>query len=315
MAKKMAKRAVSLLCAVVMLVSMLVVPARATYNPALDKMYLGTKFYINHYYTSFAESKCILHSALAGTGDRALDLSNNDSRYDGQNIQMWDTNYSWAQDFTIKPDPNSPNSGWYVIQHTQSSKVLDIENSQENVILWTYHGGDNQLWKFIGVYERLNSGYGNFLGYLIQSKTGKYLTVKSGKVDTDKNAIGRGSNVIATDFLESKYQIWWMESTPKAYFTYVSDIMQDSNDSSAGFINFEFFIGTGYYQIDSYGGTGFLNTNFQDMEWNQAGSICRGRLRIEAYARGEGNITLTLTCDNGCSLGNDATVSRYAAVT
>ena len=90
----------------------------------------------------------------------AMDLSGNNS-YNGSNIQLYRSNWTWAQDFKIQYVKYQNGKNWYKIVHTQSGKVLDVNasnwnsNGGNNVILYQYHGGSNQLWSF----QRSGSGY------------------------------------------------------------------------------------------------------------------------------------------------------------
>lgn len=128
---KCLKKCASLLLAVLMLASVLTLPASA-YNGYMDTLTDGRKYTI----------------ATALNTNFALDLERNDSS-NGTNISVCGSHWGDSQVFTI----SHVYGDWYKIVHTASGKVLDIEGgsseSGTNVCLWPYHGGDNQLWKFV----------------------------------------------------------------------------------------------------------------------------------------------------------------------
>ena len=65
---------------------------------------------------------------------------------DGDNAQIYSNNGTIAQQFRLE----SMGKGYYAIYAQCSGKALDVANSstdpETNVLQWTYHGGDNQLW-------------------------------------------------------------------------------------------------------------------------------------------------------------------------
>ena len=157
--KRSLKQCAAFSLTLLMLMSMLIVPASASPH-VTDTLVSGHQY-----------------SILTSIDERwALDLYRNDFT-DRTNFQICSSHWGDAQIFTI----TNVYGEWYKIIHTASGKSLDIRGgspeSGTNVILWPYHGGDNQLWKFI----RDGSGY------RIQSKLGFYLDVYGGFSSDETN--------------------------------------------------------------------------------------------------------------------------------
>lgn len=185
--KKTVKRSLSLVFVIALLSSLFVVPASAYFT------YTSLPFYYGD-----VRSYTIIP---ASNTSKALDLWGNMSE-DGTNIQTYASNWTDAQIFTIE----HVKDGWYKIMHTASGKVLDVEGvnpaSGTNVFLWSYHGGDNQLWKFIRDGD----------GYRIKSKLGTYLDASaSGNVWAYE-----GNN-------DSGAQLWYLMDASKHNARLVND--------------------------------------------------------------------------------------------
>ncbi len=67
----------------------------------------------------------------------------------GANVQIWNAGNSKPQQWDIQ----QIRPGQFKIINRYSGKVLDAtgKNNGSNVVQWTWHGGDNQLWEMIEV--------------------------------------------------------------------------------------------------------------------------------------------------------------------
>lgn len=144
-------------------------------------------------YTNIANS---LYCIKAQVGNNmTLDVSGSGAS-DGTNIQIYQSNNSIAQKFTIQ----STGDGWYKISNPFSGKCLDVQGgspkSGTNVQLYSYNGSDAQKWRF----------YREGDCYVIKNKLGCYLDVDGAK---DKN----GTNVLVYTKNGTNAQKWKIAET------------------------------------------------------------------------------------------------------
>lgn len=144
-------------------------------------------------YSSVANGTYVFYSGVGS--NRVLDV-NGGSSAQGTNIQLWESNGTAAQKFTV----TKLSSGWYRIANV-NGKALDVYNNERrngaNVIQWGWSGADNQQWKFV------NAGDGY---YYIQSRLGYYL-------DVNGAGTANGTNVQIWEKNNTKAQKWKLAST------------------------------------------------------------------------------------------------------
>ena len=106
-----------------------------------------------------------------------LDIDNA-STNSGANVQLFNSNNTAAQKFSIK----SVGDGYYKIQCEATGKVLDVSDgsmaSNANVQQFSWNGSAAQCWKFV------DAGNGN---YYIQSKLGTVLDIQNGTIRARNN--------------------------------------------------------------------------------------------------------------------------------
>lgn len=145
----------------------------------------------------FNKSKSTLASGLYGLFSSinvsfALDVANG-SNADGANVQLYSSNNTWAQKWTVQVGDD----GYCVIYSLQSGKVLDVCGAGiapgTNVQQYTYNGSDAQFWEPV---------YYGGSGYGFRSKcNGLFLDVDGGNA-------ANGTNV----------QVWQGNDTPAQRF-------------------------------------------------------------------------------------------------
>lgn len=137
-----------------------------------------------------------LHSKL--NYEKVVDISGG-SKANSGNVQLYSTNGSTAQTFTIE----SIGNGYYKIRNTNSGKVLDVAaggvKSGTNVQQWADNGSNAQQWRFVSA----GGGY-----YYIQSRcNGLYLDVSGGSTRNGANIQVYSLN--KTD--SQKFRLEWMQ--------------------------------------------------------------------------------------------------------
>lgn len=206
----------------------------------------------------------------------AVDLNGNYT-YNGSNIQLYKSNWSMAQDFKIQYVKSQYGQNWYKIIHTQSGKVLDVNasnwnpNTGNNVILYPYHGGNNQLWSF----QRSGSGY------RIQSlyDTRFYLDARGG-------VAGNYVNVWVYRQNSSRAQLWYLDKVTDYQIRFVDGndwpisrlyISPGSNTS----VKFQ-FRGANIQAVNAYNSPAYSRRNgFYNIYWpSSAGETGYGWLRL-----------------------------------
>ena len=106
-----------------------------------------------------------------------MDIDNANT-YNGANVQLFNSNNTAAQKFSIK----AVGDGYYKIQCEATGKVLDVSDgsmaSSANVQQFSWNGSAAQCWKFV------DAGNGN---YYIQSKLGTVLDIQNGTIRARNN--------------------------------------------------------------------------------------------------------------------------------
>lgn len=142
-------------------------------------------------YVDVAAGTYYFQSAVAS--GKSLDVSGGYSA-DNTNIQIWDSNGTDAQKFSI----SKLSSGWYKILNA-NGKAVDVSGGVSaegaNVVQYTYNGTHAQQWKFISA----GNGY-----YYIQSRLGYYLDVSGG-------GTANGTNVHTWSRNNTNAQKWKLE--------------------------------------------------------------------------------------------------------
>ena len=140
------------------------------------------------------EGLYVIESAL--NGRFALDIAAA-SHADGANVQLYRTNFTWAQKFNVEVRGD----GFCVIRSLASGKVLDVAAAGQapgtNVQQYTYNGSDAQLWKPVR--------FGD--AYAFRSKAnGLFLDVTGGSASNGANVqvwTGNGSAAQRFTLLET----------------------------------------------------------------------------------------------------------------
>lgn len=142
---------------------------------------------------SISDGTYVLKSGL--DNNKVLDANGNSPVRNGTNIEICSYNGGANQQFAI----SHVGSGWYKIICTWGNKSIDVDKGRKgnevNVALYDWHGGDNQLWKFVSA----GDGY-----FYIQSKLGYYL-------DVWNNRTADGTNVQIYQFNGGSNQKWKLE--------------------------------------------------------------------------------------------------------
>lgn len=135
----------------------------------------------------------VLKSGL--DNNKVLDANGNSPVRNGTNMEICSYNGGANQQFAI----SHVGSGWYKIICTWGNKSIDVDQGRKgnevNVALYDWHGGDNQLWRFV------SAGDGDFY---IQSKLGYYL-------DVWNNCTTDGTNVQIYQFNGGSNQKWKLD--------------------------------------------------------------------------------------------------------
>lgn len=160
--------------------------------------------------------------------DSTIDVSEG-SLQNGANVQTWGCAYNSAQTFSfqfIKLENGVP---YWAIRNTYSGKVLDLAlntganggNDGANVQMYTYHGGDNQLWTL----EMAGDGY-----FYIRSKLDNNLVL-----DLWGNEAGNGKNIAVSGFHGGDNQKWCLcDNSINLYAKWTNNNYQVSYDADGG---------------------------------------------------------------------------------
>lgn len=138
---------------------------------------------------------------VSGLSDmKCLDVSGAGIK-DGTNIQLWETNGTFAQMFFI----TKVSSNWYSIRNIESRKAVDVaggaKGNSVNVQLYSWNGTDAQLWQFFDG----GNGY-----YTIKNKLGYCLDVSGGNSSN-------GTNVQTYQSNGTRAQMWRLELANGVY--------------------------------------------------------------------------------------------------
>lgn len=164
---------------------------------------------------SVTDGTYVLQSKL--DNNKVLDANGNSSVKNGTNMEICTYNGGTNQQFAISHD----GAGWYKIICVWGNKSLDVDKGRKgnevNVALYDWHGGDNQLWRFVSA----GDGY-----FYIQSKLGYYL-------DVWNNCTADGTNVQIYQFNGGNNQKWKLERKT-AYGVNLADELVKTAKSQLG---------------------------------------------------------------------------------
>ena len=128
-------------------------------------------------YTGSNVAEGVYTICSAANNAYVLDIDNANT-YNGANVQLFNSNNTAAQKFSIK----AVGDGYYKIQCEATGKVLDVSDgsmaSGTNVQQFSWNGSAAQCWKFV------DAGNGN---YYIQSKLGTVLDIQNGTIRAQNN--------------------------------------------------------------------------------------------------------------------------------
>lgn len=153
--KEMMKRSLAMLCAVVLVVTMLPIPASAAAkNPLANGWYMIVS---------------------GNSADRVLDIHDN-SKVNGGNLETYTKNNTTNQRFYLQ----YLNNGYYSIKVLHSGKYLHKSGSGENVHQWDGYGSFNAQWAL----ESAGNGY-----YYLRCRNGNYMDNSGGRTTPGNNVI------------------------------------------------------------------------------------------------------------------------------
>lgn len=160
--------------------------------------------------------------------DCTIDV-NEGSFSNGANVQTWGCLYNAAQMFSFQFVKLENGVPYWTIRNTYSGKVLDLAlntganggNDGANVQMYTYHGGDNQLWTL----EMAGDGY-----FYIRSKLDNNLVL-----DLWGNEAGYGKNIAVSGFHGGDNQKWMLcDNSINLYANWTNNNYKVSYDADGG---------------------------------------------------------------------------------